>query len=62
MYRTVHTAERPYHCDVCNKTFSDTSNLKVMPLFKIRLCLIDRTFNSVNVLSDLCVYVCGFVM
>jgi hypothetical protein len=55
-------------CDVCHKTFRDTCNLKEMPLFKMWLCLIGSTFNSVNILSDVCVCVCvcvcegGFLM
>ena len=36
----VHTEEHSYRCDVRNKTFIDTSTLKEVPAFKIRLCLI----------------------
>jgi len=43
LHQCVHTGEYAYCCDLCNKTFSDTSNLKEMPLFKIRLCMIGRT-------------------
>jgi len=47
LHQCMHTGERPY-CYDCNKTCS----LKEMPLFKIRLCLIGSTFNSVNIMSD----------
>jgi len=63
LHQCAHNGERPYCCDVCNRMFSnkiilkvhqyvdtgDTCNLKEMPLFKIRLCLIGRS-NSVNIL------------
>ena len=64
LHQCVHTGEHPYCCDVCNRTFSNRTNLREMPLFKIRLCLIGSTLNSVNILSAVCVYVCvcGFLL
>jgi len=55
LHQDVHIGERPYHCEERIRTFSkksslkvqqlvhtgDTCNLKEMPLFKIRLCLVD---------------------
>ena len=55
VHQDVRIGERPYHCEERSRTFSkksslkvqqlvhtrDTCNLKEMPLFKIRLCLVD---------------------
>jgi len=38
IHHCVHSGECPYCFDVYNKTFSDTTNLTEIPLFKINLC------------------------
>jgi len=61
VHQCLHNGKLPYRCDIRNKTFSDPSTLnkyhpsKLGYVCYIYSCYICRTFNSVNIL--LCVFV-----